>query len=234
MTTNTPVFHPSIFEDRSKDAAQRDDTMVLDLGDAIDPNINFDEKVPRASQDPDSLKAHRELDLKSIQNKGKFAKTVGRQLSRSNTRAVFKNMHGDTLLTNLFFSEANISNIQKLVRLQVYQKMEMVIDDQSIDELLIIMRSVYIQFAAHPPLLDASQPREIQEKIIQKNVEQVDQLNKRVVNEIVPMVVSGIKQHLAYLRDASQPPQHMDKPVNDSIRGQRELRSVTSVLTGIL
>lgn len=227
-----PFFHPSLYEKNvtedqlPNEINEVSEAIVLENTKMLVPKTELKEK--------DRKFLFGTTDVSKIRNKGSYSRTSGVIMNKSNTNSLFKNLHGETLLTNLFFSDLNVQSVQKLIRLQVYKTINVVIDDQSVDELLIVMRSIYLQFSRHPPLLTAEQPIEIQQKIIKKTVEQVERLNKLVVDEVVPLVISGVKQHIAYLKDASQPPEFMEKPVSDSIRGQRELRSVTSVLTGQL
>jgi hypothetical protein len=227
-----PFFHPSLFEknitgsELPNENNEVSDAIVLENTKMLLPKTDLKEKGRKF--------LFGTTDVYKIRNKGAYTRTTGVIMNKSNTNSLFKNLHGETLLTNLFFSDLNVQSVQKLIRLNVYKTIDVVIDEQSVDELLIVMRSIYLQFSRHPPLLTAEQPIEIQEKIIKKTVEQVERLNLLVVNEVVPLVISGVKQHIAYLKDASQPPEFMEKPVSDSIRGQRELRSVTSVLTGQL
>ena len=68
--------------------------------------------------------------------------------------------------------------------------------------------------------------------LLEKYTKEVDRLNQIIVQEIVPKIVSQIQQYLDYLRDASQQPYYMDKPKNESVKGQKQYRSITQVLAG--
>jgi hypothetical protein len=154
------------------------------------------------------------------------------KLSRSNTRFVFKNLYGETLLTFLFFSEQNILNIQNLIKFNVNKEIGYVIDNQSMAELLIIMRAIFLEYSFHPELLKEDMPKEKKDELLVKYTNEVDRLNKIVIDQIVPKLISQIQQYIDYLRDASQQPYQMDQPKNPSIQGERQYRSVTQVLMG--
>ena len=58
--------------------------------------------------------------------------------------------------------------------------------------------------------------------------EQVLQLDKMVIEETVPKIISSIKQYIGYLYDVQQLPIPIDLPKNLSSRGTKMLNSVTS------
>ena len=94
------------------------------------------------------------------------------------------------------------------------------------------MRSVFLSNAQFPPLwedgLSASEVAAIKE-IYRK---EIHRLNELVINETVPDIVSQLQQYKDYLRDINTAP-FIENPQNVSIKGQREYRSVTEVLTGM-
>jgi hypothetical protein len=153
-------------------------------------------------------------------------------LSGSNTRHLFKNLYGETLLTFLFFSSQNVDNIQKLVRMVVFKETQLVLDNQSTNELLIVMRSIFLEYSAHPPLIDPEMSSETKQQLYVMYTQEVSRLNEIVINAIVPKIISQLQQYLDYLRDASTQPYQTDTPQNVSIAGERQYRSVTQVLTG--
>lgn len=205
------LFHPSIYEHNT--------------------NIPLDENTLA------SVKERRKTKLGSVDtfvSPGKYKFTVDdNKVSDSNTRHLFKNLYGETLLTELFFSKRNVQNIQNLVKYVVHREVGYIIDNQSVNELLIIMRSVFLEYSAHPPLINEdTMTKEEIVKLQKKYTNEVHRLNDLVVNAIVPKLVSQLQQYLDYLRDVSTQPYTMDRPKNDSISGERQYRSVTQVLTG--
>lgn len=172
-------------------------------------------------------------DASKLESPGSYELSVDEdKLSRSNTRYLFKNLYGETLLTFLFFSEQNILNIQNLIKFKVNKEIGYIVDNQSMTELLIIMRAIFLEYSFHPELLKDDMPKEVRDKLLVKYTNEVERLNKIVIEQIVPKLITQIQQYIDYLRDASQQPYQMDNPKNPSIQGEREYRSITQVLLG--
>lgn len=121
----------------------------------------------------------------------------------------------------LFFSMENIKYVQQLIRYNVYVNTEnnYVIGEQDETELLIRMRGIYLQYSKIPS-----------DKRLFK--QEIKRLNSLVITNLLPELVSNIEQHLGYLRDSSQAYRLIDRGTNPSIKGQRDLRSVSDVLVG--
>jgi hypothetical protein len=153
-------------------------------------------------------------------------------IAKSNTKYCFKNLWGETLLTSLFFSDKNVNNIQNLIKFVVHREMGYTVDNQSANELLIVMRSIFLEHTRHPLLIDESMPNEVKQRLYVSYTKEVSRLNDIVVNTVVPKIVSQLQQYLDYLRDASQPQYQTQTPKNDSVSGERQYRSVTQVLFG--
>jgi hypothetical protein len=154
------------------------------------------------------------------------------ELSGSNTRHLFKNLYGETLLTFLFFSEKNVTNVQNILRYLVHKETGYTIDTQSNNELLIIMRSIFLEYHAHPPLVKEDMNEVEKQLLLKKYTDEVQKLNDIVINTILPKVMSQLQQYVTYLKDASEQPIQMERPQNASVAGQRDYRSVTQVLLG--
>lgn len=153
----------------------------------------------------------------------------------SNTNSLFKNQFGQTLLTYLFFSDENVQQIQNVVKMLVYKYMNQVPDDQNKTELLIIMRSYYLEYGNETQLYDDSLPNNIKQNIIRQVQNEVKKLNDIVINYVTTNVISNLEQYLSYIQDISQPygNRNIDiKPINTNIKGQRTMRSTLSVLLG--
>jgi hypothetical protein len=118
-------------------------------------------------------------------------------------------------LNQLFFSKANMDIIQNNLRYNVYIKSEKkyVIDKQSDVELEIIMRSIYLQ---HSPNL----PNKIKE--------QIQYLNKLVVDWCTEQIIPEVSQYIGYRKEIEYMPVPIDLPLNLSSKGSRTLRSVTT------
>lgn len=155
-----------------------------------------------------------------------------KSIAKSNTKHLFKNLYGETLLTQMFFSKKNIENIQKIIKFVVHRETGYIIDDQSYNELLIIMRSIFLEYSAHPRLIDDSMDENTKKVLYQKYRSEVERLNNITSNAIIPKVISQLQQYVDYLRDASTQPYQTTTPENVSIAGQRDYRSITQVLLG--
>jgi len=110
-------------------------------------------------------------------------------------------------LNQTFFSPPNVQIIQNLIRKRVYDETDgQIIDPQSTDELLIIMRSMYLTYGRNEPI---------------RVREQIEELNKRVADWCVPKIVSEISMYLTYRKDVSTLPVPLSHPVNISGAGTK-------------
>lgn len=158
--------------------------------------------------------------------------SVDATLSQSNTRHLFKNLYGETLLTSLFFSKTNIVNIQNLIKMMVFKQMNKVVSDQSTNELMIVMRSIFLTYSEHPLLINENMSETQKNELYKQYSLEVARLNELVLNDIVPKICSELQQYLGYLHDSSNPRFIIDRSQNTSVTGQKQYRSITNVLTG--
>ena len=119
----------------------------------------------------------------------------------------------NNILAKTFFSAANIQILQNGLRAGVYHTSgdkQIVVPPQNIDHLKIIMRSTYLQHARHLP----------------DNIrEQIETLNKYVLDYVVPTVYNEAVGYLKYLEDKSTLVVPIDHPVhNDKNYKQLELK----------
>ena len=211
-----PEMHPSQFADTPSNISNniKSDRTLVNL---------TDERAVRLAVS----------DLTKLTSPGAFKVTVGEPKKKgSNTNALFKNLYGETLLTYLFFSQENVDNIQKVLRMLVYKEMGKVIDYQSSNDLLIIMRSIFLSYSNHPELIQPNMSEEKKQSLLTKYKNEVSRLNELVINYTVPQICSQLQQYLQYLEDASSPVKPMEKPVSTNVAGTKTYRSITSVLTG--
>lgn len=121
-----------------------------------------------------------------------------------------KNIHSENPLSSVFFSQHNIKILQDGIRYMVYIKTDntTIIDNQSENELLIIMRSIYLQYSEN------------------KNYEiikQIKDLNTKVLDYSVPLILVGVNQYINYKSDASQLPIPLEHSINVSPKGTKVL-----------
>lgn len=96
----------------------------------------------------------------------------------------------ESSLSNAFFSEQNIQIIQNGIRAGIYKMSngQYVIGPQDCDSLKIIMRSVFLQYAANQPTNISNQ---------------ISELNKIVLNYCIQQVYSEAQGYMKYIDDAS-------------------------------
>jgi hypothetical protein len=113
-------------------------------------------------------------------------------------------------LSDAFFSVENMAYLQHAIRRGVYERSgprRWEIDDQSIDELKIIMRAMYLQYARN------SQTESVRD--------QVNELNSIVLEWCIPKIMTEIEAHFFYLNDIAKMPVPMSHPVNLSSAGTK-------------
>ena len=118
----------------------------------------------------------------------------------------------DNLLATVFFSAGNMQIIQNGIRAGVYDKSNglYVIPNQSVNNLKIIMRSTYLQYAEHKP---------------DGIADQVERLNKIVLDYCVPSVYNEAVGYERYRQDQSSLVVPLEQPRNhDRIYKQLELK----------
>ena len=116
------------------------------------------------------------------------------------------------VLGQVYFSDKNIQIIQNGLRAGVYKKSNnmFVIPPQNIDNLKIIMRSIYLQYAQH----------------LESNItKQVERLNGLVLDYCIPAVYKEAIGYMKYTQDQSSLIVPMERPLNhDRMYKQLELK----------
>lgn len=116
----------------------------------------------------------------------------------------------NTDLSNVFFSINNIERIQLSIIMKVYKDSDnrFQINKQSEQELLIIMRSIYLQYS----------------KNLDTNIkEQINQLNKLVVDWSSENIISNIEQYLSYKKVCSTLPMPLERAQLPTQKGTKTL-----------
>lgn len=150
----------------------------------------------------------------------------------NNTTSVFKTYQAESLLTEMFFSGKNLTNVQNLIGYLVNKQTNYVISRQSDDELLQVMKNYYVEYNQHPPLLLRTDTSEKRQMLLKMYIDEVSRLNQLVLNAVVPKVISEMQQYLGYLHDAGSQPIPLSTPQSTSIKGRFDLRSPTQVFFG--
>lgn len=118
-------------------------------------------------------------------------------------------------LENTFFSDENIGLINKQLILTVFKKTkgQYKISNQTTESLTIVMRYVFLEHAKHLPY---------------NILEQIRELNFRVVTEIVPIIITQITQRTEYLKTISEPRDVLPLPINAHGGSRQNLPSITT------
>ena len=105
-----------------------------------------------------------------------------------------------TPLNTAYFSPANVTIVQNKIRREVYDRSsgEILVDNQSADELMIVMRAMYLQYGKNLP---------------DHIPEQIAELNQIVADWCVPKILADASMHRTYLRDIQHLPVPMAHPV---------------------
>lgn len=128
-----------------------------------------------------------------------------------------KGLQSNSDLSNLFFSEENLKRVQKMIKREIYKRSKgnFKLDvDQENRDLLITMRAIYLEHARNLP---------------GQLVRQVKKLNQKTVDEIVPGMITAIKQEYGYLREINRPLQPIMRPLNVNNAGRKTLPSITTI-----
>jgi len=121
----------------------------------------------------------------------------------------------DDILKKVFFSDENINIINKKLILDVYNKTnkEFKIEYQSKVHLIILMKYIYNIHAKH----------------LQYDIsKQILQLNCKVVEEILPRIITELSQRINYLQQLNGNKKLLKLPVNTN--KSRTLPSVTTII----
>tara|TARA_Y100000590_G_scaffold331988_1_gene377408 strand:+ start:5243 stop:5740 length:498 start_codon:yes stop_codon:yes gene_type:complete len=139
--------------------------------------------------------------MKDIFNttKNEYIENNEPRIFNTNMEYSLKGIIEDTPLSNLFFSNMNINVIQMTIRFQINQKTNKKIAYQSEQELFIIMRSMYLQYANSV----------VNSTDILQNIQT---LNKMVVDYCVEKVVEHLNQYDGYLQKISSAPTPLEHP----------------------
>jgi hypothetical protein len=120
--------------------------------------------------------------------------------------------HSDTPLNKLFFSQGNIDTIQGQIQSTVQQMINATIDRQSDSDLLMVMRSYYLQYAQNEP---------------DRLAQELADLNTRVVNFCANRIAVEVEAYRYYRKDIMDFPEPIANPMNVKQYGTRtgELKS---------
>jgi len=119
-------------------------------------------------------------------------------------------------ISDIYFCTNNVNVLQDGIRYKVWKETgeRYVIGKQSDQELRIVMRSIYYQYAKHLP---------------NDVVGQVRDLNAKVIEWVVPEILSNLRQYEKYRQDASQLPMPMERGPLLTQKGTKTLELKTFI-----
>jgi hypothetical protein len=133
-------------------------------------------------------------------------------LTPINVAEHIQHRHSDTPLNKLFFSQGNIDTLQGQIQSTVQQMIGATIDRQSDSDLLMVMRSYYLQYAQNEP---------------DRLAQELSDLNNRVVNFCANRISVEVEAYRYYRKDIMDFPAPIANPMNVKQYGTRtgELKS---------
>ena len=111
-----------------------------------------------------------------------------------------------TPLTDLFFSEFNVSLIQRATRQKFKNTTGIAIDKQNQDDLIVIMRAIYIENSMFG---------------FNDICSQVKWMNQKTIDFCLSQINTGVSQQIDYFRDASQLYTPNPLPISTSLYGKK-------------
>ena len=124
---------------------------------------------------------------------------------------------GDSKISEIYFSPENIKRIQKMIKREIHvrTKGQYRLDtDQDEADLIIVMRSTYLEHCRFLPF---------------GIIRQVKDLNRKVIEEIVPSMIGEMKQHYSYIKEINSPIKPIDRPLCVNNAGRRSLPALSTL-----
>jgi len=163
---------------------------------------------------PTSIRNGRVDILNKIKGSSKIVKES--ILSENNVNSISQSLTNTPLSLN-FFSKENINNIQLLIRQTVYFRSnnKHIISNQNEQQLLIIMRSMYLQYG----------------KNLNYDIDkQTNVLNNLTVDWAAINILSNIDQYISYKKTCSTLPMPLERAQLPSQKGTKTLEITKSII----
>lgn len=145
-----------------------------------------------------------------------------------------------TALSDYFFGEANVEHMRQLLCLAVYRMVNKAHGSdmgatvakflnpkgQSLQELMIIMRGIFLQYHDHKAEQFDSDPK----KALAAVRQETSRLNWYVVRYLAPRMYSQAMQRITYMRDVTRQPLPLAHPESTTVTGTRTRQGPADVL----
>lgn len=130
-----------------------------------------------------------------------MAEKIAIKNKSSEYRDAITGLQEDNLLAKVYFSEENVQMLQNGLRAGVYEmsQRQIVIPPQNVDNLKVIMRSMYLQYAKHPDKTEMI-------------TSEIEKLNKYVLDYAIPSVYNEAQGYMNYVRDQSTLVMPLERP----------------------
>jgi hypothetical protein len=109
----------------------------------------------------------------------------------------------------VFFGQPNVNGLQEAIRYSVFRKTGKLISKQSEKDLLIVMRSIFLQYG--------------QTNVGLNTKERVREINRMVIDVTIPLIIAEIKTYVKYLKDIATLPVPLERSENMSSAGTRSI-----------
>lgn len=141
------------------------------------------------------------INLKSENGTPLYFQDMIKNDDRVNYSNVLKHTLNESKLSKRYFSKENIDIIQNTIKKRVSEKVnnKYIIKDQNLDQLKMVMKSIFLQYSLNN---DYDIPK------------QINVLNELVIRYCVPNVYSELMSYVQYLKDISTLPVPINFPQN--------------------
>ena len=119
--------------------------------------------------------------------------------------------------SRIYFSQQNIAWVQSNLRYAVYKATGDIIGLQSENELIVVMRSIYLEKSENP-------------QDVSEYSRYILKLNRIVIDQLKPAVLNAINIHKTYQNQALKVRTPMPLPVNANITGTKETKGLSDAL----
>ena len=181
-------LHRKYLESRGKDGER-----IYNMKDFLDLNqsATMDDMVVEGNG--------RVGDVKLAVSDAFIKKPVDLTMAHDNKETSIKGILDGNAVNTIFFSDMNVQVLQDALRYGVYKKTGKVVDEQSPNELYIVMRSIMLQDANFQAGSEAV-------------IAEVQHLNTKVLIYCIDIVSTNVLQHLKYLDELQTLPVPIDRP----------------------
>lgn len=133
-------------------------------------------------------------------------------INKKNTEQIaIEGISESTIMSQIFLSQKNINLLQIKIINIIKNEYKYKISKQSKNELIIIMRSIYLNNATN----NYSNKTEIKKEL--------EKLNNLVINYCIKTIINNIKSHELYLKKINNDLNPIDLPSSTNIKGDKQL-----------